>query len=691
MRKVGINALEIFGLSALVFAQPILQLLQSYPQALIARHFQFWGVSYVVLLVLLLPPVLLFSLELLFLKWPGVHKIVHLVILSFLFLLFSQLLMRQLGVGYLGETVSICCALGVAALCVYLCVRFKSARTFLQILSPSIVLVPLLFFLNPSIRKVFAAPPVSVQPAIESRTNVVLVIFDEFSATSLMDAGHNIDAVRFPHCAELPKQFTWYRHASAPADGTPQAVPSILTGRYTDAKKDATLSDYPENLFTLLSTSYDLEVSESITDLCPRRREVSMEYTATALDMLAIYLQLIVPPGYASAFPAVGGKWTNFWENPAHHRGREDVDVQFNEFLASMHPRPKPTLYFMHTLFPHSPWFLYPSGKRYDVQSTGACGIPAMFPNSLWGNDYWPIVSSLQRYLLTLGYFDRLIQRLIDQLRKENLFDSSLIIFTADHGIAFEPGDHRRAVTQTNFPDILSVPLFVKLPGQTTGSIDDRNIETIDILPTITDVLKTRAGWKVDGVSLLDPAPPKRATKKILKGISGGGFLETEADIVASSKTLVMESRLGFIGKPIDQSFDVGPAPDLLGQTLSGLAAKPDKDFVLQLNFPDQYKSVDTGADTIPALVSGRIYCALNKPFTIAVAVNGVVRATTQTFLPYYNVPGGFGFKKDPSKDGVFYFTALVPEVSLLRGQNDIQVLVLPKPGNVSLAVKKGS
>jgi hypothetical protein len=691
MRKVGINALEIFSLSVLVFAQPILQLLQTYPQALIARHFQFWGISYVVLLVLLLPPVILVSLELLFLKWPGAYKVAHLTILSFLFLLFGQLLMRQLGVKYLGDNVSICGAVAVAAASTFLCARFKSARTFVQILSPSIVIVPLLFFLSPSIRKVYATPPVSVQPKIESRTNVVLIIFDEFSANSLMDEGHNIDAVRFPHVAELPKQFTWYRHASASADETKWAVPAILTGRYPEMKKNATLADYPDNLFTLLAASYELEVREQITDLCPRKGDSNTDYVSTALDMLAVYLQLVVPESYSSKFPSLGGQWTNFWGNPANRRNGEGVAWEFEAFLDSMRPRTKPALYFIHSYLPHAPWYFFPSGKKYDVQSAGPFGIPAMYPNSLWGHDYWPLVSSLQRYLLTLGYLDRLVGRLMDRLHQEQLFDNSLIIVTADHGIAFEPGDQRRAVTPTNFSDIMNVPLFVKLPQQTVGSINDEKTETIDILPTIADVLNIRVGWKMDGVSLFDPSARKRPTQRILKGMSGGGYLETNGDIVNLSKTLAMESRLGLIGKPFSQSLQVGPAPELLGQALSAISAKPDKAFVLQLNFPEHYRSVNPDADTNPNLVSGRIYCALNKPFTIAVAVNGVVRATTQTFLPYYNVPGGFGFMKDPSKEGVFYFTALVPEGLFQRGRNEIQVLVIPKPGDVSLAVEKGS
>jgi hypothetical protein len=49
----------------------------------------------------------------------------------------------------------------------------------------------------------------------------------------------------------------------------------------------------------------------------------------------------------------------------------------------------------------------------------------------------------------------------------------------------------------------------VKAPGQKAGEIDDRNARSIDVLPTIADVLGVDLPWKVDGRSLRGaPRPP---------------------------------------------------------------------------------------------------------------------------------------------------------------------------------------
>ena len=61
--------------------------------------------------------------------------------------------------------------------------------------------------------------------------------------------------------------------------------------------------------------------------------------------------------------------------------------------------------------------------------------------------------------------------------------------------------------------DVLGVPLFIKLPGQNEGSRELRNVETVDVLPTIADALDIRVPWEIDGCSALDPACPPRARK----------------------------------------------------------------------------------------------------------------------------------------------------------------------------------
>ena len=117
-----------------------------------------------------------------------------------------------------------------------------------------------------------------------------------------------------------------------------------------------------------------------------------------------------------------------------------------------------------------------------------------------------------QRHLAQVGYADRLIGDLIAHLRSAGAYDAALVIITSDHGASYREGRRRRdpRPSQQNLSDILHVPLFIKLPGQQQGEVVDRIVETVDIFPTILDVVGAKASFRLDGRSLVDGRDPGR-------------------------------------------------------------------------------------------------------------------------------------------------------------------------------------
>ncbi len=75
--------------------------------------------------------------------------------------------------------------------------------------------------------------------------------------------------------------------------------------------------------------------------------------------------------------------------------------------------------------------------------------------------------------------------------------------------------------------DVMLVPLFIKYPGQVTGRVTDQNAETVDIVPTIANVLSTTAYYDVDGRSLLDANQPQKAQKSFVKRTATDVRVET--------------------------------------------------------------------------------------------------------------------------------------------------------------------
>src|SRR6185503_11603104 len=99
-------------------------------------------------------------------------------------------------------------------------------------------------------------------------STVVMVVFDELGGMSLLDGQRQIDPARYPRLAELAGHATWFRNATTSDAWTIHAVPSILTGIRPDQTLEPSLVDHPENLFTLLANTHQLDVTECVTGLC---------------------------------------------------------------------------------------------------------------------------------------------------------------------------------------------------------------------------------------------------------------------------------------------------------------------------------------------------------------------------------------------------------------------------------------
>ena len=129
----------------------------------------------------------------------------------------------------------------------------------------------------------------------------------------------------------------------------------------------------------------------------------------------------------------------------------------------------------------------------------------------LWSASPGYAIQGLQRMTLQLEYADRVLGSIVSRLRHGGIYDSAMIAVVADHGAAFIPARVAAARSSTaNAGWILRVPMFVKLPAQRRGKIISRPVRTIDLLPTIADVLGIRFPWPVDGRSLL--RPPSQAS-----------------------------------------------------------------------------------------------------------------------------------------------------------------------------------
>lgn len=107
-----------------------------------------------------------------------------------------------------------------------------------------------------------------------------------------------------------------------------------------------------------------------------------------------------------------------------------------------------------------------------------------------------------QIYDLEITYMDGELGRIFDKLREMGLWDNCIVVLTSDHGEGL--GDHDWWTHGLLYQEQVRVPLIVRAPGMPEGTSVHSLVRSIDILPTVGDLLGLDAADlpAVDGVSL---------------------------------------------------------------------------------------------------------------------------------------------------------------------------------------------
>lgn len=475
---------------------------------------------------------------------------------------------------------------------------------------------------------------------------LVVLVLDELPLASLVDEEGALDATLYPNLAALAADSHWFRNTTTVAPATWHAVPAILTGRYPQAGTSPIAADHPESLFTLLGGSYQMNVTETISRMCPAS---VCEPTAGDTDvwrgLLGDAVRVMrsrLSPSRAADDPVAG-----FAELEARNPDEDaevfgDLDVgqpeRFAQLLDGLDDDAR-SLHYLHLLLPHVPYRYLPSGTLYPgpTPDVGRSNLV----HDKWDLQEWPARLGRQRHLLQLGYVDRLVGALVAELERLDVYEDALIVLTADHGISFEPGEAIRsiegqALTAESTPDVLWVPFFLKEPGQAEGVVSDANVLSIDVLPTIADVLDVELPWAVDGRSAL--GPPRSTTAKPFFGndVSDGAVAllrEVEVDGPAVWPDVLARSVGAFLPPPGDpfRLWRIGPSPELVGRAVEDLPAlgAPLDAEVIE---PDRFEDVRPDGEQ-PRLVRGHVAGLAPEAATpLALSINGVVVATGTTY-----------------------------------------------------------
>ena len=656
-RETWRSFLEFLGITGLAVAEPVLSSFRKGADVFVLRHASAADVVGFVGAVVLGPALVLLLFETLFaLLGRSVRRVVHVLLLA--------AAGGAVVLGTVGDRTSwgpvvlvVATAAGAVALGVAVA-RWPAVRLWLRYLAAFPVLLGVAFLFASPVTAIVLGDEAEAAAAADGATvgdpaPVVMIVLDELPLVSLLDEDDQIDAAQFPNLARLAGDGTWFRNETSVAPSTPEAVPAILTGTYPtdpDALPDAT--EYPDNLFTLLGASYDENVWEGVTQLCPtdvcpeRNGEGGGTLAGLVDDAADVWTRHVSLDRDAGQVTFQGRQ-----SNP-------NAPLTISDFVDSMAPSgDQPRLDFLHVLYPHQPWFHTPTGAVYDAPFV-AEGLNSSYQ---W-RDQAVADAGRQRHLLQLQHTDALVGAVLGRMEELGTYEESLIVLTADHGVSFLAGHPIRGVSSENYHQVMWTPLIVKQPYQTEGVIDDRPLSAVDVLPTVADVLDVDVPWDVDGRSGFGDVREdgsRRFFEWTLNALQPTDGPYVEVDGPTGFRRLLEEPPPGRGARRDLRFYRFGEWGGLVGRHVDDLTVEGGADTSGTLDRARAYQTVDRERGEVPAYVSGTVRTDDSEISTVAVAVNGTI--------------GGWSHLHAGTVGSPDWYT-MVPEWFLVDGTNLVEL-----------------
>jgi hypothetical protein len=725
-RRAGRSWLELFCLSGFAVAQPLLDVYGRAPEVFIFERAEPTDIVLFGLAVVLVPPTVLWAVEqVVALVDRRAGRLAHLGFVALLLALLAVQVLRHLGVpagAALGAAAVLAAAAGAFAYA-----RYQVVRQWLLFAAFAPLLFLGLFLGTSRVSELLSGQDVAAADvAAEDPRSIVMLIWDEWPLTSLIDADGEIDAELYPNLAALAGDGAWFRNATGVSNGTAFAVPSVLTGRHPPAESTSAIaSAYPESIFTMLAGQYDLDVIESYTMMCPPNlcdstlvdgtdgsegTDAEAESTTgsggrgsdplgTLLSQARSVYRTMITPTEGEGVSALDETTVvadtdvdNLGDAVAVAGAFDDAEAaeqgvipaigleSVDQLIDSIEPDEEPTLHFAHMQLPHAPYRFLPSRQEY--------ALPAeLEENEMLG---WTMGErsgeqaeadfDRQRSMLQMAYVDQLVGDIVQRMEDTGTYDDSVIVMTADHGAGFVPGEVIRglgldpdgALDPAVHADLLYVPMIVKGPGFEPGTVRDDNVMTVDVVPTIAELIGLDLPWSVDGISLVSDqraSDEKQYRLATLQMESGGDHVSGDVGAVqrfdgAAVFAEVLARHTGTLladDNPDFRPYAIGEAGDLVGRDAEGLVEDEGGTGALSvaLGEPGAFDDVDL-REPLPVFVEGDVEGGeAGETYTLAFSIDGRIAAVTTTY---------------PQLDRPHRFRALLVPGFVVAGANQLEV-----------------
>jgi len=182
---------------------------------------------------------------------------------------------------------------------------------------------------------------------------------------------------------------------------------------------------------------------------------------------------------------------------------------------------------------------------------------------------------------------DAKFKKFLDEFAKLGLSNKTIFVLTSDHGTEFY--EHRRFDHGfTLYQELIHVPLIIQLPGRTTAvTIDDR-VSSIDIMPTVLDLL---------GIELPDKVNRQLRGQSLVPAMQGSQpnrdvFSETNYREYTYKRSIIAPDGLKLIYTLELRTRELYNLTDDPDETKDLAKAKPDKADELQGRLFEHFRSI---------------------------------------------------------------------------------------------------
>jgi arylsulfatase A-like enzyme len=455
----------------------------------------------------------------------------------------------------------------------------------------------------------FAPPLMQSVQAQDGKPNVLVIVFDAFSAYHLSIHGYARETA--PNLTKMAERAVVYHNHFAAGSFTVPGTASLLTGvlpwkHRAFRFEDGVVNEYiDKSLFHAFDSYYRIAYSHN-------------PHVVRFLDQFSADLTSFIP--YEQLLLTGNGLFQSLFRNDDDSANVawqrimvKDRGLSYSLFLSTLYkqnndnkiksykkffpigvptikgddhylmedavdwlngelPRlPQPFLGYFHFMPPHDPYA--PHRDFYGYFENDGFKV-AEKPNDIFApvRPFELMMTKRREYDEFILYLDREFGRLFDHLESSGLLENTWLVFTSDHGEMFERGLQGH-ITPAFYQPLVRVPLLIVPPGNMSRTDIYAPTSAVDLLPTLLYVTGQKPADWTEGQILPPFAPstpdPERSIYAFQSYHSEQKQILTEATgmLVKGKYKLVYYSgyrnELGGDGKMV-QLFDIEADPEEL-------------------------------------------------------------------------------------------------------------------------------